>query len=169
MRNRADAIRFFPPLPGGCGIVLACLLLAGCGWAPGSDDDAERIERLHPPEEAVEEMGRTTSPDSLVDAVVTRTSVDATTPFVYRVHLLPRGGRPGADAGASFVADQAEALQVVWTGPTLLEIRYAKARIFDFSNFWRSREVKDFRHIVELQLRPAASPALPAPDWPPPL
>jgi hypothetical protein len=108
-----------------------------------------------------EEIGRVKSPDGVVDAVLVRGNGGATTSFTYSVFLVPAGTSFNETAPvfepdfAKFLADHQVGLELVWRRPKFLEIRFAKARIFRFSNFWHSREVQDYRYIVELRLVPS--------------
>ena len=38
--------------------------------------------------------------------------------------------------------------------PRFLELAYQQARIYQFCNFWNSRDVKDFQYVVEIRLTP---------------
>ena len=117
-------------------------------------------------EPSYEEIGRVKSPDGVVDAVLVRSNGGATTSFGYSVFLVPVGTR--FDQGAPvfqpdyalFVADHQVDLELVWKEPKFLEIRYAKARIFQFSNFWHSREVHNFAYTVEVRLVPSEDSSL---------
>jgi hypothetical protein len=62
----------------------------------------------------------------------------------------------------SFVADHPKDLKIRWRAPRKLEIVYDEARFFQFSNFWHSKEVDDFKYVVELQLSPTGSSQLPS-------
>lgn len=42
----------------------------------------------------------------------------------------------------------------LWRKPKFLEIRFAKARISQFSNFWQAQEVQNYSYVVELRLVP---------------
>lgn len=119
-----------------------------------------------------EELSRVTSPDSVVDAVLVRSNAGATTGFGYRVYVVPRGRWPDyrTQGAQQFLADRVDSLSVHWREPKVLEIRYTKARIFDFTNFWHSREVDGFNYVVELKLVPLqAGPALIPSERIPPL
>lgn len=111
-------------------------------------------------EPSYEEIGRVKSPDGMVDAVLVRSNGGATTSFGYSVFLVPAGTRFDERAQvfqpdyALFVADHQVDLELVWKEPKFLEIRHVKARIFQFSNFWHSREVQDFHYTVEVRLVP---------------
>jgi hypothetical protein len=106
------------------------------------------------------ELSRVVSPDSLVDAMLTRDSGGATTGFVYRVYLMPHGQATPAKGTERLRADHVEGLVLQWAAPIMLIVEFTKARVFHFSNFWNSREVLDFRHTVELRLAPPSGSAL---------
>jgi hypothetical protein len=107
-----------------------------------------------------EEIGRVKAPDGVVDAVLVRGNGGATTSFSYSVFLVPSATIFDERAPlfeperALFVADHQKGLELVWRKPRFLEIRFAKARIFRFSNFWHSREVQNYQYVVELRLVP---------------
>lgn len=48
-----------------------------------------------------------------------------------------------------FRADHVDSLALAWTAPRRLDARYAKARIFAFTNFWNSAAVRDFGYTVQ--------------------
>lgn len=50
-----------------------------------------------------------------------------------------------------FIADKIEGLSVYWSGKKLLTIKYTKARIFNFTNFWNSKELENFRYTVMIK------------------
>ncbi|MFN8969884.1 MAG: hypothetical protein ACK5XR_14415, partial [Pseudanabaena sp.] len=52
------------------------------------------------------------------------------------------------------IADNAEGLRITWIENKILEIDCKSARIFRFSNFWQSKEVQDYRYIVEIRISP---------------
>jgi hypothetical protein len=107
-----------------------------------------------------EEIERVKSADGVVDAVIVRGGGGATTGFNFSVFLVPGGTKFDEKASwferdrALFSADYHEGLQLVWRKPKFLEIRFAKARIFQFSNFWHSKEVQNYSYVVELRLVP---------------
>jgi hypothetical protein len=102
-----------------------------------------------------EELARVTSPDSVVDAVLTRTNSHATAPYVYRVYVVARGKPTPRELDWEVLrADHVEGVSLAWPRVRRLEIRYARARIFQFVNFWESREVQNFDYEVEIRLRP---------------
>ncbi|HEY7766562.1 hypothetical protein [Longimicrobium sp.] len=113
------------------------------------------------------EVARVTSPDSIVDAVATVGSADATTASVHRVYIVPRGAPvPSGGDLEAFRADYVTGLGLAWTRARMLEIRYDTARIFHFANSWNSREVDDFRYEVEVRLMPRNPTSLPVRPMP---
>lgn len=99
------------------------------------------------------ELLRVSSPDSMVDAVLVQTNIDATTSYGYRLYVVPIGSQPKYDT-ENFRADHLEGWTMNWKEPKLLEIKYDKARIFRFSNFWQSMSFKDGSYVVEIRLAP---------------
>lgn len=100
-----------------------------------------------------EEMWRVPSPDSKVDAVLVRTGGPATVGFSYKLFIVPRGTLPGK-SGELLLADRVRNITAVWQKARKLELRYDEARIFSFTNFWHSKEIDDFKYVVELRLVP---------------
>jgi hypothetical protein len=107
-----------------------------------------------------EEIARAKSPDGVVDAVLVRGNRGATTPYTFSAFLVPSGTAfdqksPWFEAQrALFTTDHQEGLELSWRVAKFLEIRYAKGRIYRFTNFWQAREVQDFTYVVELRLVP---------------
>ena len=108
----------------------------------------------------LEEVRRSRSPDGVVEAVLVRGNTGATDPYSYSVFLVPSGTAFAPKSSrfdidrALFTADYEAALEVSWRAPKFLEIRYAKARIHRFTNFWQSQEVQNYGYVVELRLVP---------------
>ena len=100
---------------------------------------------------AVHEAGRTASPDGKLDLVVTTTDGGATTSVGYHLNLVPRGDTVDLD-DSNFVADKVYALTAEWVDSTNVIIRFENARIFHFSNFWHSKEVDNWQHVIRLKL-----------------
>jgi hypothetical protein len=100
-----------------------------------------------------EELLRVTSPDSKVDAVLIRTGGPTTVGFSFKLFVVPRGVHP-SKSGELLLADRVKNLTAVWQSPKRLELRYDEARIYSFSNFWHSKDIDDFKYIVELRLVP---------------
>jgi len=109
---------------------------------------------LHAPVR-VEEIERVSSPDiaphMIVDAVITQSDAGATTSFVYHVFLVPKGHVPEKEDEV-FTADKVRDLRVTWREPRFLEIRYERARIFYFRNFWTRKKMLSY--VVEIRLVP---------------
>jgi hypothetical protein len=107
-----------------------------------------------------EELWRVTSADSRVDAVFIQVAGGgATVGFVYKLFIVPRGAKPNK-TGELLLADKIGDVRAVWSKPGKLEIRYDRARIFSFVNFWQSRDVDNFKYVVEVQLVPTGPPQL---------
>jgi len=103
---------------------------------------------------ASDEMWRVASPDLKVDAVFMRSGGGGpAVGFSYKLFIVPRGTKPGK-SGECLVADNIGSVSAVWARPRKLEIRYDRARIFSFVNFWSSKEIDNFKYVVELQLVP---------------
>ena len=101
-----------------------------------------------------DEMWRVTSPDLRVDAVFVRIGGGgATVGFSYKLFIVPRGAKPGK-SGENLSADKIGRVSAIWSQPRKLEIRYDRARIFSFANFWSSKEIDNFTYVVEVQLVP---------------
>jgi hypothetical protein len=90
-----------------------------------------------------------------------RTGGPATVGFSYRLFIVPKAARPAKD-DERLLADQVRNLTAAWKPSRTLELRYDEARIFSFSNFWHSKDVDDFKYVVELRLVPTGSSQLPA-------
>ncbi len=96
------------------------------------------------------ELKRISSPDSVVDAVLTEESCGATTSFAYKVYLVPKGEALTSKHHPKFVADHVDKLDISWRSNKVLDITFLHARIFDYSNFWKSKDVYDFDYLVEI-------------------
>jgi hypothetical protein len=99
------------------------------------------------------EISRTTSPDSVVDAVIIESDAGATTSFAYSLYIVPKGGnfKKGYE---SFISDHIDGLRVFWKQDRFLIIEYNKGRVFKFQNFWETKELQNFRYVVEIRLVP---------------
>ena len=101
-----------------------------------------------------EEITRKSSPDGKVDAVVLKINTHSTTPYSYRLYIVPKDKKVQNIENELFLANRVDELLINWEANKLLEINYKNARIFHFSNFWHSKEVDNFKYIVELKLHP---------------
>ena len=102
------------------------------------------------------EIKRITSPDSLVDAVICETNGGATTSYGYLVFIVPKGQQYSKEWMMKWVfnADHIDSLSMKWKENKYLEISYKQARIFEFTNFWQSKEIKNYSYVVEIKLTP---------------
>ena len=101
-----------------------------------------------------EEVWRVTSPDSRVDAVFVQVGGGgATVGYAYKLFIVPRGAQPDS-TDQLLLADKIGDVKAVWSKPRKLEIRYDRARIFSFVNSWQSKDVDNFKYVVEVQLVP---------------
>ena len=98
-----------------------------------------------------EEISRFTSPDSKVDAVLMQTNGGATTSYGYFLHIVPKG-KSTKKGDEIFRADRVEGLIFKWIKVTQLEIKFKKAKIYHFSNYWYSEEVNNFNYRVDIDL-----------------
>jgi len=97
------------------------------------------------------EVMRIKSPDAITDAVLIKVDAGATTSYAYEVYIVPVGGH-STQGNEIFKADKINGLEIKWIQSKHLEIKYEDGRIFHFSNFWHSKDVDNFRYIVEIQL-----------------
>jgi hypothetical protein len=97
------------------------------------------------------EVTRIKSPDSIADAVLIKVNAGATASYAYEVYIIPTGGQP-TQGNEIFKADKINGLEIQWIQSKYLEIKYDDGRIFHFSNFWHSKDVDNFRYIVDIEL-----------------
>jgi hypothetical protein len=98
-----------------------------------------------------EELMRRSSPDALVDAVLIQANAGATTSYVQEVYIVPARNTPN-ESNLVFRGDKMDGLKVYWIKPQLLMIQYKEGRIFEFTNFWNSQSVDNFKYEIEIQL-----------------
>jgi len=96
-----------------------------------------------------DEIGRVPSPDKRVEAVITNGNCGATTSYSYRVSVVQAGKAP-VESDTVFLADKTDSVIVSWEASKKLMISYKEARIFNFTNFWSSKEVDNFHYIVSV-------------------
>lgn len=119
-----------------CGLlywILALLLLVSCGLGELCSTD---------------EIIRQSSPDKLVDVIATRKNCGATTSYVTEIFITPIEKKELQNP--IFLADKVENISILWKSDRQLLIYYSHARIFNFQNFWNSKEVKNFDYIVDI-------------------
>lgn len=98
-------------------------------------------------------ISKKSSPDRKVEAILIEKNCGATTGFSYHLYITI----PNRDIGQEepvLVADNSEGLSIQWLNAKSLVVSYTNARIFDFTNFWQSRDLDNFQYIVEIRLRP---------------
>lgn len=94
------------------------------------------------------EISRKSSPDNIVDALVVQENCGATTSYSYKVYIVPNGEKPSNNF--VFLSDKTDKLEVSWLSSKSLSITYAKARIFEYRNFWQSRKIDNSNYIVSI-------------------
>lgn len=101
------------------------------------------------------ELERIASPDGRVEAVFIRNADygGATTGYTYSLYIVKKGDAPETDH-PSLAVDNIEDFDVEWREEKILEISYKYARIWNFTNWWCSRDINDCRYVVELRLNP---------------
>src|SRR5262245_8952057 len=108
------------------------------------------------------EVMRVQSPDRVVDVVLVQDrGGGATVGFSYYVHVVP-SGQSWQRGHQVFTADRHENLQLAWRGVRRLELCFDNARVFHFKNFWHSRDIQDFRYVVNIRLIEPAAACAPA-------
>jgi hypothetical protein len=84
---------------------------------------------------SVKEVSRYTSPDSQMDAVVLQLNFGATTPYVYRFYLVPKGVNPDYQKNHEFLlADGVDGTTVNWVSSKELFIRCLPRRVYKWVN-----------------------------------
>lgn len=99
-------------------------------------------------------IDRKTSPDNEVDSILVRGNCGATTSYVYRVYLAPKGTKETEFRSYVFKADRADGIEVAWLASKELLISYDTARISYYTNFWHSRELHNFDYLVSISESP---------------
>ena len=109
--------------------------------------------------QSYEEQWRLASPDRRVEAVWVEIAGGATTDFAYHLYIVPFGNKP--ERGTQrLIADRISNVRMSWREPKRLEVSYDAARIFSFFNFWHSRDLDNFKYVVEIRLSPNKSSQL---------
>jgi len=105
-------------------------------------------------EGAITEVKRIASPDKKVEAVLIETNGGATVANGNKVFIvLPGRGIKGDDLRfAIFNADHCSELDIEWKQNRVLSVKYDKARIFNYTNFWHSDSLQNWNYVVEIKL-----------------
>ncbi len=99
------------------------------------------------------EVVRLVSPDEKVEAVLLVANPHATEPFYHYIYITPSGAKIKEDKYL-FKVDHAGNLRAEWRENKVLEIFFDEARIYHFRNYWQSKDVNNYRYVVELRLVP---------------
>lgn len=100
---------------------------------------------------------RILSPDGRLEAVLTQSNAGATTSFKYRIYITI----PGTDFRGQeslFVGDKLRNKSnhdlplIHWNESHELLISYDSAQVYQFKNFWRSRQVDNGMFVVRVSL-----------------
>jgi hypothetical protein len=105
--------------------------------------------------DSLKELKRVRSPDKKVDAVLIETNGGATVSFGNKVFLVIPEKKIRQDdfKYAVFTADHYQNVDINWQANQQLLISYNKARIFSYTNFWQTDEIKNWNYVVEIKLK----------------
>lgn len=95
-----------------------------------------------------DEILRKSSPDKVVDAVIVKKNCGATTSSSYSIFIVPSESEVFDQH--VFLSDKTDNLKITWATNKQLSIVYNKARIFEYTNFWQSSKIENFKYIVEI-------------------
>jgi hypothetical protein len=104
-----------------------------------------------------EEISRIKSPDGVVDVVVTEVKAGATAATPTKIYIVEAGSN-FSDKNFILLADRFEIKSIDWIEPKRLEVSFYSGRIFEYSNFWQSRDVQDFQYVVQIYLTDINAP-----------
>jgi len=99
------------------------------------------------------ELKRIASPDDQVEAVLVKKDCGATTSESLNVFIVNKGGKT-EEKDLVFQADHIMDFSLSWRKAKFLEMRYRQGRIFQFTNFWQSKDVDNFSYVVEIRETP---------------
>ena len=80
-----------------------------------------------------------------------RRNCGATTGYSHHVYIIPVS-ESYENHEPILVADKANNLSLSWREGPELVISYDNARIFSFTNFWRSKKLNNYKYIVKVKL-----------------
>lgn len=98
------------------------------------------------------EVLRVPSPDKVVDVVLATVDTGATSATATLLYIVPAGAKITKESQIMF-GDKMENLELVGLSPKMLSVSFSSGRIFSFTNFWHSRNVKNFQYVVKIYLR----------------
>ena len=99
------------------------------------------------------EANRLKSPDGKVEAVQVKSDCGATTSESISVFVVG-SGKETEESDLVLSADHTESFSLLWRESKFLEIKYKQARIFQFTNFWQSKDIDNFSYVVEVRETP---------------
>ncbi|MDP9080353.1 MAG: hypothetical protein M3O71_23255 [Bacteroidota bacterium] len=110
-------------------------------------------------EPVLSEIQRISSPDKKVDAVLVNADVDATTSTSSKIFTVKRGTKISRNdfQYAVFNSDHTNRMiKLSWAENKKLIVSFDKARIFNYTNFWESGDVDNYKYVVEVLLNCAS-------------
>lgn len=93
----------------------------------------------------------TISPSQKTEYLQIRRNCGATTGYSHHIYIIPTG-QPYDKYEPVLTADKVSLMTAKWEDPRMLKISYESARIFHFTNFWHSKDVDNFEHIIQVRL-----------------
>ena len=125
-------------------IAMFLLILFSCSnEAKNSEPDESDCKKI---------IKRINSPDKIVDVVLVEVNGGTTVADSHRVYIVIHNREIAASDTPIFIADYISDIDIEWTTDNLASIKYNKARIFSFTNFWQSEKLDDWKYIVEVKL-----------------
>lgn len=102
----------------------------------------------------IKQIKRSASPDKKIDLIWIQKNCGATVAIAEQIYLAESGVELAAlsDAPPIFIADRASGLDIFWQRDKVLVIKFDNARIFQFKNFWHSRDLDSFQYVVNISL-----------------
>jgi hypothetical protein len=71
----------------------------------------------------------------------------------YKLFIVPHAAHPPG-RGERLLAERVKNLTVAWREEKKLDIRYDEALIYNFMNYWHSKDIDDHKYVIELRLVP---------------
>jgi hypothetical protein len=107
-----------------------------------------------------EEISRHRSHNGKVDAILMRSNCGAMSSQTYWLYVVPTGTEITKNVqqkwknNVVFNAQSIQDCNIFWKHDKLLEIKYVKAKIFQFRNNIRALDTSDFSYVVEIRETP---------------
>ena len=122
-------------------IAIFLLILFSCSGEAKNDGSNDR-----------KVVKRISSAEKKIDAVLVEVYGGATVANSHRVYIVLHGNEILSSDYAIFIADYTIGTDIEFSPNNILSIKYDKARIFSFTNFWHSEKLDDWKYIVEVKL-----------------